>query len=207
MSCADTPISRRRYLVLKTLTTLSTENAMLDTTYPTEESQIGSPPPPPTNLCGLTFAELSEWMRARGFPAFRARQVASWLYRSLVSDFASMRNLPASCRSQLDLEATIEVPQVRAEVTSRDGRTRKLLLELRDGRLIETVLMLYPSSAEGRSRATVCVSTQAGCAYGCTFCATGQMGFDRHLTPAEIVGQVVHFARALAREPWRAPDD
>ena len=88
-----------------------------------------------------------------------------------------MRNLPASCRSQLDLEATIEGPRVRAEVTSRDGRTRKLLLELHDGRLIETVLMLYPTSAEGRSRATVCVSTQAGCAYGCTFCATGQMGF------------------------------
>jgi 23S rRNA (adenine2503-C2)-methyltransferase len=117
-----------------------------------------------------------------------------------------MRNLPASCRSQLDLEATIEGPRVRAEVTSRDGRTRKLLLELHDGRLIETVLMLYPTSAEGRSRATVCVSTQAGCAYGCTFCATGQMGFGRHLSAAEIVGQVVHFARELRQSPWIAPD-
>ena len=66
--------------------------------------------------------------------------------------------------------------------------------------------MLYPVSAEGRARATVCVSTQAGSAYGCTFCATGQMGFDRHLTPAEIEGQVVHFARVLAHAPWRAPD-
>jgi 23S rRNA (adenine2503-C2)-methyltransferase len=68
------------------------------------------------------------------------------------------------------------------------------------------VLMLYPASDESRARATVCVSTQAGCAFGCTFCATGQMGFDRHLTTGEIVAQVVHFARELRREPWTAPD-
>ena len=66
--------------------------------------------------------------------------------------------------------------------------------------------MLYPATSEGRARATVCVSTQAGCAYGCTFCATGQMGFDRHLTPGEIVAQVLHFARELRRQPWKAPD-
>ena len=89
---------------------------------------------------------------------------------------------------------------------SKDGRTRKLLLELGDGRLIETVLMLYPATSESRARATVCVSTQAGCAYGCTFCATGQMGFDRHLTAGEIVAQVLHFARELRAQPWKAPD-
>ena len=77
---------------------------------------------------------------------------------------------------------------------------------LADGRLIETVLMLYPASGESRARATVCVSTQAGCAYGCTFCATGQMGFDRHLTAGEIVAQVLYFARELRAQPWQAPD-
>jgi 23S rRNA (adenine2503-C2)-methyltransferase len=66
--------------------------------------------------------------------------------------------------------------------------------------------MLYPASAEGRARATVCVSTQAGCAYGCTFCATGQMGFERHLTAGEIVAQVLYCARELRERPWTAPD-
>ncbi len=94
----------------------------------------------------------------------------------------------------------------RTLVAAKDGRTRKLLLELSDGRLIETVLMLYPASAEGRARATVCVSTQAGCAYGCTFCATGQMGFERHLSAGEIVAQVLYFARELRERPWIAPD-
>ena len=180
---------------------------LIDMTGSTDQTQ-SSPASPlaRTDLLGLTFPELGEWMRARGQPMFRARQVAGWIYTSLAADFASMRNLPASLRDALDQEATIEGPGLRTEVGARDGRTRKVLFELSDGRLIETVLMLYPASAEGRARATVCVSTQAGCAYGCTFCATGQMGFDRHLTPAEIVGQVVHFARALAHAPWRAPD-
>ncbi|MGO8946763.1 MAG: 23S rRNA (adenine(2503)-C(2))-methyltransferase RlmN [Ktedonobacterales bacterium] len=159
-----------------------------------------------TEFFGLSFAELSDWMVQRGLPAFRARQLCAWMYQSLVPDFASMRTLPSTLRSQLDAEATIEGPKVRAELAAKDGRTRKLLLELTDGRLIETVLMLYPNSSEGRARATVCISTQAGCAYGCTFCATGQMGFFRHLTAGEIVAQVVYFARLLRATPWRAPD-
>jgi 23S rRNA (adenine2503-C2)-methyltransferase len=158
------------------------------------------------DLLGLTMAELSAWLVERGQPAFRAKQLAGWIYSSLVPDFAAMRNLPAALREQLDREASIAGPQVRAEVKAKDGRTRKLLLELADGRLIETVLMLYPASGESRARATVCVSTQAGCAYGCTFCATGQMGFDRHLTAGEIVAQVLHFARELRTQPWIAPD-
>jgi 23S rRNA (adenine2503-C2)-methyltransferase len=101
---------------------------------------------------------------------------------------------------------TIASPHVRALVAANDGRTRKLLLELSDGRLIETVLMLYPASPEGRARATVCVSTEAGCAYGCTFCATGQMGFERRLTAGEIVAQALYFARELRERPWTAPD-
>lgn len=159
-----------------------------------------------TDLLGMTFAELAEWLAARGQPPFRARQLAGWIYGSLAPDFASMRTLPSALRDQLDHEATIAGPLVRTELAAKDGRTRKVLLELTDGRLIETVLMLYPASAESRARATVCVSTQAGCAYGCTFCATGQMGFDRHLTAGEVVAQVVHFARELRQHPWQAPD-
>jgi 23S rRNA (adenine2503-C2)-methyltransferase len=85
----------------------------------------------------------------------------------------------------------LEVPEVVDEIHSSDGMTRKFLLRLRDGQIIETVLMSY----DGRQ--TVCVSTQAGCAMGCVFCATGQMGFSRHLSPGEIVAQVLHARRVL----------
>lgn len=175
---------------------LDTQNAIDETTSPVTK----------TDLYGLSFGEMSAWLSERGQPAFRARQLAGWIYESLVADFAAMRTLPMALRERLDREATIAGPQVRTELTAKDGRTRKLLLELGDGRLIETVLMLYPATEETRARATVCVSTQAGCAYGCTFCATGQMGFDRHLTAGEIVAQVVYFARELRQRPWIAPD-
>ena len=159
-----------------------------------------------TDLLGFTFDELRAWLVALGEPAYRVRQLADAIYHELASDFAQMSALPAPLRERLAETATIASPQTRALVSSKDGRTRKLLLALRDGRLIETVLMLYPASPEGRARATVCVSTQAGCAYGCTFCATGQMGFERHLTAGEIVAQALYFARELRERPWSAPD-
>src|SRR5438128_11866446 len=93
---------------------------------------------------------------------------------------------------------------VRSELHSKDDRTRKILLELADGKLIESVLMLYPPLGESSPRATVCVSSQARCAFGCTFCATGQMGFDRHLSAGEIGSQVIFFARGLRQSPWAA---
>jgi 23S rRNA (adenine2503-C2)-methyltransferase len=158
------------------------------------------------DLLGMTMPELRDLMTAWGEPAYRAKQIAGWIYGSLVADCVEMRTLPAALRERLCAETSIAGPKVRAEVAAKDGRTRKLALELADGRLIETVLMLYPGTEESRARATVCVSTQAGCAYGCTFCATGQMGFDRHLTSGEIVAQVLFFARELHRQPWIAPD-
>jgi 23S rRNA (adenine2503-C2)-methyltransferase len=117
-----------------------------------------------------------------------------------------MTNLPRGLRDWLTAAASIAGPRLVRELAAQDGRTRKVLLELPDGRPIEAVLMLYPASAEGRARATVCISTQAGCAFGCTFCATGRMGFGRHLTAGEIVAQVLYFARALRTAPWTAPD-
>ncbi|HZC07927.1 MAG TPA: 23S rRNA (adenine(2503)-C(2))-methyltransferase RlmN [Ktedonobacterales bacterium] len=163
-------------------------------------------PPDPIDLLGLTFDELRAWLVAQGEPAYRAKQLDEAIYHALTPAFDQMNALPASLRERLSQTATIASPHVRALVAAKDGRTRKLLLELRDGRLIETVLMLYPASPEGRARATVCVSTQAGCAYGCTFCATGQMGFERHLTAGEIVAQVLYFARELRERPWTTPD-
>lgn len=151
----------------------------------------------PLNLYDLSQDEMAAWLRDLGQPDFRAQQVWQWLYQKSVADFDAMRNLPASLRAAMATRATLDCLQPAAVQHSRDEQTHKLLFRLRDGRLIETVLMRYAE------RRTVCISTQAGCAMGCVFCATGQMGFLRHLTVGEIVAQVVYFARELAREDSR----
>lgn len=157
-----------------------------------------------TDLLDLTLPQMQQWFVERGEPPFRAKQLYSWLYKRLVTDFSAMSNLPQSLRSHLSQEASIGPMIIRSELHSKDDRTRKILLELNDGKLIESVLMLYPPIGQSSARATVCVSTQAGCAFGCTFCATGQMGFDRHLSAGEIVAQVLFFARQLRDAPWSA---
>ncbi len=110
-----------------------------------------------------------------------------------------MPDLPEKIRVCLAAEASIGVLPTSLETDSSDGFTRKYLLRLADGEKIETVLMRFTG------RVTACISSQVGCAMGCVFCATGQMGYTRHLTPGEIVAQAVHVARALraAREPHR----
>jgi 23S rRNA (adenine2503-C2)-methyltransferase len=157
-----------------------------------------------TDLLAFTLSQLRAWLEERGEAPFRAKQIYNWLYRHLVTSFAEMSNLPGTLRARLEEEACIGPLVVRSELHSKDDRTRKILLALADGKLIESVLMLYPPLGENSARATVCVSTQAGCAYGCTFCATGQMGFERHLSAGEIVAQVLYFARELRAAPWQA---
>jgi len=157
-----------------------------------------------TDLLALTIPQLQQWLIEHNEPAFRAKQIYNWLYQHLVSDFAEMSNLPLSLRHLLEDEACIGPLLVRSEQHAKDDRTRKVLLELADGKLVESVLTLYPSLGGKSARATVCISSQAGCACGCTFCATGQMGFDRHLSAGEIVAQVLHFARELHKAPWKA---
>ncbi|GAC1364105.1 MAG: 23S rRNA (adenine(2503)-C(2))-methyltransferase RlmN [Ktedonobacteraceae bacterium] len=157
-----------------------------------------------TDLLTLNLSQLQEWLKERGEAPFRAKQIYNWLYRQLVTDFAAMTNLSPALREKLAAEASIGPMIVKSEMHSKDDRTRKILLELADGKLVESVLMLYPPIGESSARATVCVSSQAGCAFGCTFCATGQMGFDRHLSAGEIVAQVLYFARELRANPWTA---
>lgn len=136
------------------------------------------------DLVGLTLPELEELLVSWGEKKFRARQVHQWLHDKGVTDVAAMTNLPASLREKLAEHASLTQLTIAREQVSRDG-TIKRLYRLPDGQLIETVLMPYRDG-----RRTVCVSSQAGCAMGCVFCATGQMGFKRHLTTAEIYGQV-----------------
>ena len=155
-------------------------------------------------LPDLSLAALAEWLAAQGQPAFRAKQIYRQLYQSLAEDFAQMTDLPVGLRERLNQAIALQPLRLLAEQVSSDGQTRKALFELRDGNTVETVLMLYggedkDKDTEGRVRRTVCLSTQAGCAMGCAFCATGQGGLRRNLTAGEIVAQVLHFAREERR--------
>lgn len=157
------------------------------------------------DLLDLTNAQLGDLLSAWGEPDYRAIQIEHWLYRELATDFEAMTDLPQALRARLRESAAIGVPHAVAEVSSVDGQTQKVLLRLRDGQSVETVLMLYPDAPgspeleepRGARRRTVCISTQVGCPIGCPFCATGQAGFVRNLTPGEIVAQVLHWARAI----------
>ncbi len=144
----------------------------------------------------LTLPELTERLASWGQPTYRARQVWQAVYHDLVPAFAGASTLPKALRERLDSELPLNPLTLRTEIRSTDGQTRKSLFRLTDGRAIEAVLMGY------HRRRTTCISSQAGCAMGCVFCATGQMGFLRHLSPGEIVAQVIGFAREL-----RAQDD
>jgi 23S rRNA (adenine2503-C2)-methyltransferase len=126
-----------------------------------------------------------------GEPQYRADQLRDWLYKTPVLRPAAMTNLPASIRDRL--EGRLWPFDVELEQFSDKGKTRKWLFRAPDGAAIESVLMGYPR------RATLCISSQAGCALGCTFCATGQFGFVRNLEAGEIVAQVA-FAQAFLRQ-------
>lgn len=148
---------------------------------------------PQPSLYDLSFDQLQAQLADWGEPAFRARQIWEWLYVRLADRYDAMTNLPKALRDRLAAEWPVGRLTPRIDLQSSDGWTRKILFTLPDGAQIETVLMDYDT------RETVCVSTQAGCAMGCTFCATGQGGFQRNLTSGEIVGQALFFERELRK--------
>jgi 23S rRNA (adenine2503-C2)-methyltransferase len=129
-------------------------------------------------------------------PAYRADQIHSWLVRG-VDDPAHMTDVPAALRSRL-VEVFPPAPKILRHSTADDGLTHKVLLECASGEAVESVLMLYPAGDRSAGRATVCISTQAGCAMGCPFCATGQAGFRGQLGLGEVVRQVTVMQRLLA---------
>ena len=146
------------------------------------------------NLYDFTRGELTATLAGWGYSAYHAGCLWECLYRDHAGSIEEMEQLRPDLRSLLNAETSLERPRVRLKAFSADGSTEKFLLEMEDGQAIETVLMRYPG------RATVCVSTQVGCALGCVFCATGQMGFERHLRPGEIVIQVLHVVSVLKQE-------
>jgi 23S rRNA (adenine2503-C2)-methyltransferase len=149
---------------------------------------------PVTPLHALTLGNLEESISTTGQPSYRAKQVMEWAYarEKRVESWDAMSNLPAALRSSLEEVHPIRMPEVVTVSGSKDT-TRKLLLRLHDGELIETVLI--PASpalyGEESDRRTLCVSSQVGCAYGCKFCASGLDGWKRHLSADEIVSQVL----------------
>ena len=143
-------------------------------------------------LLGLSRRALTDLASAWGFKPVHGQRLWRHLHAHGRDDFASIDGLPAGLVTRLAADATVGWLPVARDTASRDGFTRKYALRLDDRRQIETVLMRHAG------RATACISTQAGCAMGCVFCATGQMGFERHLTTAEIVAQALHVARVLS---------
>jgi 23S rRNA (adenine2503-C2)-methyltransferase len=152
--------------------------------------------PAATSWHDLTYGELERALVSSGVPAIHARPLWQAVHRRGESPLVEREQLLPPVRRWVERvtesgELLWKMPEVESETASTDRLTQKYLLRLDDGQTIETVLMGY----EGRH--TACVSTQAGCAMGCVFCATGQMGFARHLRPGEIVRQVLHVQREL----------
>ncbi len=166
--------------------------------------------PVPTLIYDLDLSALSNLLQSWGEPAYRAKQIWQGLYQHLYDSPEQFTNLSKPLRERMAAELTFIPFKVKTYLDSSDGFTRKTLFELPDGNLIEAVLMRYgdpadnpqisTSSTSGRGakkRRTLCISTQAGCAMGCVFCATGQLGYKRNLTSGEIVAQVMYYAQML----------
>ncbi len=151
-----------------------------------------------TNLLGLSRPELEAFVTRQGAKPFRARQLLKWIYRRGEADFGRMTDLAKEFRATLSRIACVSVPEIVSTRTAADG-TRKWLLKMPGAKaadqVIETVFIPEPR------RGTLCISSQIGCALDCSFCATGQQGFNRNLTAAEIIGQVWLANRELGFDP------
>jgi 23S rRNA (adenine2503-C2)-methyltransferase len=160
-------------------------------------------------LSGLPEGALEEWLVGQGQPAYRARQIREAVWRRHAATVDEMATLPPGLRAGLDAAFRVDTIAADEATVADAGLTEKTLHLLSDGSMIESVLMHYPARGERRGsvpggrpehreRHTVCISSQAGCAVGCPFCATGELGFGRNLETAEILDQVRHAARRLS---------
>lgn len=146
------------------------------------------------NLLDMNRADMEAFFVDLGEKRFRANQVIQWLHQYGVSDISEMTNLSKDLRAKLVDQAEIRTPEVVVDQASNDG-THKWLLRLDSGNSVETVFI------PEKSRGTLCVSSQVGCALECSFCSTAQQGFNRNLSVSEIIGQVWVANKALGRDP------
>jgi 23S rRNA (adenine2503-C2)-methyltransferase len=152
-------------------------------------------------VAGLTPDELTAWVTAHGEPSYRARQIADAVWKDGgATDPAAIKVLPAQLREALTRDFRFDTVADTEIRLADGGTTEKALHRLDDGALIESVLMHYPARGASRERHTLCISSQAGCAVGCPFCATGELGAGRDLEVAEIVDQARHAQRRLAAD-------
>jgi 23S rRNA (adenine2503-C2)-methyltransferase len=135
------------------------------------------------NFFDLSSSDLQAWLQAVGQPKYRAQQLAKWVHQRRVLDPDLMTDLPANFRAKLKEEMSFTLPRIVGEHLAQDG-TCKWLIGLADGNAIETVYI------PEKTRGTLCVSSQVGCALNCRFCATGKEGFNRNLSLSEIIGQL-----------------
>jgi 23S rRNA (adenine2503-C2)-methyltransferase len=149
-------------------------------------------------LSGVPADDLNRWLSERGQPSYRGRQIADHVWSAAAQTSDQLSTIPHKLRA--DIEAMFRVSTLaETDITAADnGLTQKALHRLDDGQLIESVLMRYPARGWRRARATVCISSQQGCAVGCPFCATGELGFGRDLDVAEMVDQVRFWRQWLA---------
>ena len=152
-----------------------------------------------TDLYRLLPEEMEQLVIDMGYPRYRADQILLPLYYKFPKNISDIKQLPKTLIAELiESGYTIGSAKETHRIVSEDGDTTKLLLNLSNDKSVETVLMQYdPSKIGGHPRSTICVSTQIGCAMGCVFCATGQMGFETNLKAEHIVSQVIHFAELL----------
>jgi 23S rRNA (adenine2503-C2)-methyltransferase len=143
------------------------------------------------SLYNLQLEDIQQFLADLSEPGYRADQIWQGIYQSGWSDWAEFTTLPQELREELDRRYSLESLQQEKVLVSDDGFTRKYLYRLRDQSAIETVLMEYDQ------RQTVCISSQVGCAMGCSFCATGNMGFTRNLSQGEIIEQVIKSAQIV----------
>ena len=155
---------------------------------------------PRPGIGGVLPADLAGWFADRGLPSYRTRQVLDAVWDGRQASFDEVLTLPGALRSELAEAFRFDsVADTETRLTD-GGLTEKSVHRLSDGLLIESVLMHYPPREGSRERHTLCISSQAGCAVGCPFCATGELGMERDLETAEIVDQVRHASRRLAAD-------
>lgn len=148
-----------------------------------------------TELTGMTCAEITEWVKAQGYPAFRGKQIFRWIHQG--AEFGEMTNLSKEMRENLEQTAIAQPVHVRLKRESPLDGTVKLLYELRDGNCVEGVLMRYKYGV------SLCISTQVGCRMGCRFCASTLEGRVRDLTAGEMLGEILCANRLLEEEDIR----
>ena len=160
--------------------------------------RTGDPRP---GISGLRTAELEAWLAERGQPSYRARQLLAAVWDGTSTAASSATTLPRALVTAVDAELRWSTVDDDTVVLADGGETEKTLHRLADGLTVESVLMHYPARPGQRARHTLCISSQAGCAVGCPFCATGELGFERDLDTAEILDQVRSAqARLTSRE-------